>query len=75
MKREFQVIVELDEDGFYVAEVPGVCACYAQGRTFEEAIANVRDVLDMCIAEFNARGVEVPAQSEIIGVKRIEAEV
>ena len=38
MKREFFVVVEKDEDGFYVGEVPSLRACYAQGKTIEEFI-------------------------------------
>ncbi|MCR4315082.1 MAG: type II toxin-antitoxin system HicB family antitoxin [Planctomycetes bacterium] len=73
--KTFQVLVEQDEDGVYVAEVPGIPACYAQGRTYEEAIENIRDVLEMCIEEMKSRGEEIPFQSEIIGIKRLEIAV
>jgi predicted RNase H-like HicB family nuclease len=68
----FQVVIEQDEDGVFVAEVPGIQACYAQGDTFEEAMTNIKDVLEMCLEEMKSRGEQVPAQSEIIGVKRLE---
>ena len=54
--RNYQVVIEQDEDGFFVAEVPGVRACYAQGKTFEEAIKNIKDVLEMCLEEMKSRG-------------------
>jgi predicted RNase H-like HicB family nuclease len=69
---EFQVIVEQDEAGFYVAECPALKACYAQGRSFEEVIKNIRDVIALCLVDLRARGAEIPRQAEIIGVKRIE---
>ncbi len=47
----FQVIVEEDEDGYYVAEVPALRACYSQGKTFEEAVENVKEVISMCLEE------------------------
>ncbi|MFH1539451.1 MAG: type II toxin-antitoxin system HicB family antitoxin [bacterium] len=73
--QNFQVIIEQDEDGFFVAEAPGIRACYAQGKTFEEAINNIKDVLAMCVEEMKKRGEEIPFQGEIIGVKRVEVVV
>ena len=72
---QFQVIVEQDEDGVFVAEVPAIKACYAQGKTFEEAIANVTDVLKMCLEEMQARGEEIPPPAEVVGFKRVEVAV
>jgi len=69
---EFQVVVEQDEAGFFVAECPALKACYTQGRTYEEAIRNIRDVIALCLADLKARRVAIPRQAEIIGVKRIE---
>ncbi|MEW6234249.1 MAG: type II toxin-antitoxin system HicB family antitoxin, partial [Candidatus Omnitrophota bacterium] len=39
----FQAIIELDEDGYYVADVPSLKGCYTQGKTFEEALENIRE--------------------------------
>jgi predicted RNase H-like HicB family nuclease len=69
---EFQVVVEQDEAGFFVVECPALKACYTQGRTYEEAIKNIRDVIALCLADLKARRAEIPRQAEIIGVKRIE---
>ncbi len=69
---EFQVVMEQDEAGFFVAECPALKACYTQGRTYEEAIKNIRDVIALCLADLKARGADIPRQAEIIGVKRIE---
>ncbi|HSB77792.1 MAG TPA: type II toxin-antitoxin system HicB family antitoxin [Candidatus Methylomirabilis sp.] len=69
---EFQVVVEQDEAGFFVAECPSLEACYTQGRTYEEAIENIKDVIGLCLADLKARGAAIPRQAEIIGVKRVE---
>jgi len=42
MKQEFFVIVERDEDGMLVGEAPQLPACYSQGRTLDELLANVK---------------------------------
>jgi predicted RNase H-like HicB family nuclease len=75
MKKKFtaQIIIEQDEFGFFVAECPALKACYAQGKTFEEAIENIKDVIMLCLEDF--KGKTPPVQPEIIGIKRLELAV
>jgi len=40
-----RVVIEQDEDGFFVAEVPAMPGCLSQGRSREEAIANIREAI------------------------------
>ena len=73
-KHAFQVIIEQDEAGYYVAECPALRACYTQGKTYEEVMKNIKDVIGMCLQELRAQGKKVPRQAEIIGVQRVEVE-
>ena len=43
MKREYYVMIERDEDGFYVGEVPQLRACYSQGRTLDETVKHLQE--------------------------------
>lgn len=47
--QEFYVIIERDEDGYYVGEVPQLQACYSQGETINELIANMKQVIELCL--------------------------
>jgi predicted RNase H-like HicB family nuclease len=47
--KEFYVVIEKDEDGFYVGEVPQLKACYTQGRTLDELMVNIREVIELCL--------------------------
>jgi len=73
---EFQVVLEVDEDGKYVAWCPALQACYTQGDTFEEAMENIRDVIVMCLEELKEAN-EIPdlRYPEVIGTRRIEVSV
>lgn len=72
----FQVIIEQDEDGYYVADVPALRGCHAQGKTFEEAIEQVREVILMCVQEMREDGIEIEAHyPEVIGLKTLEIAV
>ena len=42
-----KVIVEQGEDGYFVAHVPALKGCWSQGRTREEALANIREAIDL----------------------------
>ncbi|MBI3962449.1 MAG: type II toxin-antitoxin system HicB family antitoxin [Deinococcus sp.] len=74
-KYVFQVIVEQDEAGYFVAECPALKACYTQGKTYEEVIENIKDVIALCLADLQEKGKSIPEQPEIIGVKRVEVSV
>jgi predicted RNase H-like HicB family nuclease len=43
---KLHIIVERDEDGYYVAEVPALPGCLSQGKTREEAIANITEAVE-----------------------------
>jgi predicted RNase H-like HicB family nuclease len=51
IKREFYVIIERDEDGYYVGEVPQLRGCYSQGRSLDELMANIKEVIELCLEE------------------------
>ncbi len=42
---KYRVLIELDEDGVFVAEVPSLPGCISQGKTREEAVLNVREAM------------------------------
>ena len=51
MQINLPVIVEKDEDGFYVAECPSLDGCYTQGKSLDEALKNIREVIQICLEE------------------------
>jgi predicted RNase H-like HicB family nuclease len=49
--KRLPVIVEKDEQGFYVVECPLLRGCYSQGKTLDEAISNIREVILLALEE------------------------
>lgn len=43
---KLHVIIEKDEAGYYVAEVPALPGCLSQGKTYEEALTNIKEAID-----------------------------
>ncbi|MDP2276779.1 MAG: type II toxin-antitoxin system HicB family antitoxin [Nitrospirota bacterium] len=71
-----QVIIEQDEDGIFIAECPALQGCYAQGKTYEEAIKNIKDVIAMCIEELREEKKKISLRyPEVIGIKSLEVAV
>ena len=54
------VVITQDEDGYFLAEVPVLTSCYTQGRTKEEALANIKEVIPLCLAHMVEEGNPVP---------------
>jgi predicted RNase H-like HicB family nuclease len=58
-----QIIITPDETGGYVAEVPSLPGCISEGDTLEEAIANIREAIDLYIEVLKEDGKPVPEDS------------
>ena len=56
----YNVFLEPDPDGGYVAVVPALPGCYSQGDTVEEALANARDAIVLTIEDLRERGEPIP---------------
>lgn len=71
-KHQYTAIVELDANGTYHAEIVELRGCRAQGRAFEEALANLRAVLEHCLEDMRSRNEPFPEPRELVGLKRID---
>ena len=57
-----QVVIFPGEDGYWVAECPSLPGCVSQGETRQDAIANIKDAIEQCIAVLEEDGRRVPAE-------------
>ena len=46
---KYRVIIEQDEDGMFVVEVPSLPGCISQGKTREEALKNIQEAIEVYI--------------------------
>ncbi len=67
VNREFYVVIEKDEDGFFVGEVPQLRGCYTQGKTLDELMVNIKEVIEMCLEEQG--DADLP---EFVGLHKIQ---
>jgi predicted RNase H-like HicB family nuclease len=57
-----QVVIYPGEDGFWIAECPSLPGCVSQGRTRDEAIASVREAIEVYVAALVGDGLPVPVE-------------
>ena len=55
-----QVVVYPGEDGYWVAECPSLAGCISQGRTKQEAIANIKEAIEGYVAALEDDDLPVP---------------
>jgi predicted RNase H-like HicB family nuclease len=70
MRREFSVIIEKDEDGWFVASVPELIGCHTQARSLDKLLSRVREAIELCLEVDDSAG---PGH-EFVGVQRIAVE-
>ncbi len=68
-KLRFPVIVEVDEDGYYIVSCPLFKGCHSYGETIEEALENIREVIEMCLED---EGLD--ENLKFIGYREVEVE-
>jgi predicted RNase H-like HicB family nuclease len=54
---KFLVTLEHDEEGWIVAECPSLPGCVSQGRTVDEALANIREAIELSLETREAEGI------------------
>ena len=68
MPREFTVIVEQDEEEYYVATVPQLHGCHTQASSLDELMVRVKEAIELCL-EVEAEEDLAPLQ--LVGVQRV----
>jgi len=67
---KYRVVIETDEDGVFVAQVPSLPGCLAQGNTRSEVIVNIREAIQAYLESLAKHGdpVPPPISEEIVEV-------
>ena len=65
MRKEFNVVIEKDADGYFVASVPALRGCHTQAKSLDVLMKRIKEAIQLCLE------VEKPVTNQFIGVQRI----
>ena len=68
MWKEFTVIIERDEEGFFVGTVPSLKGCHTQACSLDELMERIKEAIQLCL---EVEGESVPEQLELVGVQKV----
>jgi predicted RNase H-like HicB family nuclease len=66
VQRKFTVVIERDEDGYYVATVPVLRGCHTQAKNLDTLMKRVREVVELCLEDNR-----VSPSLELVGIQQI----
>jgi predicted RNase H-like HicB family nuclease len=68
---KYRVLIEQDEDGVFVAEVPSLPGCISQGQNREQAIENIKEAISLYLESLEAHNeaVPLPITEELVEVE------
>ena len=69
----FNVTLDRDEDGVWVAECYSIPGCVSQGKSKKEALVNVKEAIQMCLEKWKTEAIEL--EKELAGMKALAASV
>ena len=66
-KLHLPIIIEMDEDEYYIVSCPLFRGCHSYGETIDDALENIREVIEMCLEE-----TKVEELNKFVGFREIE---
>jgi predicted RNase H-like HicB family nuclease len=66
-KLHLPIIIEMDEDEYYIVSCPMFRGCHSYGETIDEALENIREVIEMCLDE-----TKVEELNKFVGFRELE---
>ncbi len=66
-RRKFTVLIEQDEEGYFVATVPALRGCHTQAKSLDTLMKRVREVIALCLEDTNNH----VGPLELVGIQQI----
>jgi len=68
-KAHFPILLEMDEDGYYIVSCPEFRGCRSYGETIDEAMSNIKEAIELCLEE---RDYQVEEKNTFLGFRELE---
>ena len=67
MRREFDVIIEQDEEGYFFAKVPSLKGCHTQAKSLDTLMKRIREAIELCLEVQGEKG----PKTKFVGIQRV----
>ncbi len=67
MSREYDVVIERDAEGYFVASVPALPGCHTQARSLDELSERIKEAIELYLEVID----EAPEPLDFIGIQRV----
>lgn len=64
MTRDYNVVIERDSEGYYVASVPSLSGCHTQAKSLDELMKRIREAILLCCED-------EPQSLDFVGVQKV----
>ena len=71
MSNEYTIVIEKDADGYYVGSVPGLPGCHTQGKSIDQLLERMQEVIALWLEAEGKEGEDAPSPLELVGIQRI----
>lgn len=68
IRTEYTVVIEKDQDGYYVGSVPALPGCHTQGKSLDQLLERMQEAVALWL---EVKGENAPSPVEWVGVQRI----
>jgi predicted RNase H-like HicB family nuclease len=68
----FPILIEQDEDNFYIVSCPSFEGCHSYGKTIDEALKNIQEVIEICLDEVHEKKKRSIALNRFIGFRELQ---
>ena len=67
MNRDYNVVIERDREGYYVASVPSLPGCHTQAKSFDALMERIREAIELCLEVEQEEGEAL----DFVGVQKV----
>ncbi len=71
MKLHFPILIEQDEDNIFIVSCPNFKGCHSYGKTIDEAISNIKEVIQICVDEVR----DSKPLNQFVGFRELELDI
>ncbi len=72
MLKHFKIVIEEEREGGYSVFVPSLPGCASQGESIEEAVANIKEAIELYLESLRQDGLPIPESDIKVVVKDVE---